>query len=647
MKKLLILSLSLISFFGYSQTLIDPTLTPTTARINAAISDAVAASGTDTYTGTKAGLTNVTDRAYSVKFPNTNTTSATFNLNGAGAVTIRKYESGSLVNLVAGDITGGQTYRLRYNGTYLVIEGGSGGGGSSTFEDLTDGPGSYSGKGGNYMRVNTGENGLEYRTPTEVISDLPNAVADGTNKGVSTFTANDFDASSGNISIDYTNGQAASGATKGFLTSADWTTFNGKQSALTLGTGVQTWLATPSWTNFNSAITGTAPFWPLTGTATRTGNTTIVGTGYTLTHQYASLGATKTIGYGLYLQNPTPATLGAQQWSPSWTVGGNAFLTTSSTSVDVSYSGYVIPVQGAGTAGGTFVLEPTVNGSTLTSGYLKMSATGAQLDVGTNGLQVRTSSGGVGGISLTGSAPVSGQILMTPGSFAITTASNWSSGGKGVIISAGSSVNATSGTQNAISMEGNFIPTSGSANFRALNFPNTINQTGGANGVVNFISMTPTYTSAADVIAYDYAPASGSPTSHLVWRNVSGNLLFGGSTITASTRLDIRGQGTTSSTIALRIANSSNVAALQVTDDGALALKNTIVGRAVLVAGTATVNTAVVQSGDEILLTNRITGGTVGFLSIGTVTNGTSFVINSSSALDTSTISWMIIKTAP
>jgi hypothetical protein len=60
---------------------------------------------------------------------------------------------------------------------------------------------------------------------------IANAVADGTTKGAASFTAADFDASSGNISLDYTNGQAASGSTKGFLTSADWTTFNGKQAA--------------------------------------------------------------------------------------------------------------------------------------------------------------------------------------------------------------------------------------------------------------------------------------------------------------------------------------------------------------------------------------------------------------------------------
>ncbi len=61
---------------------------------------------------------------------------------------------------------------------------------------------------------------------------IANAAADGATKGAATFTAADFNASSGLISIDYTNGQAASGAAKGFLTAADWTTFNAKQAAL-------------------------------------------------------------------------------------------------------------------------------------------------------------------------------------------------------------------------------------------------------------------------------------------------------------------------------------------------------------------------------------------------------------------------------
>lgn len=57
---------------------------------------------------------------------------------------------------------------------------------------------------------------------------IQNAAADGSTKGAASFTAADFDATTGNISIDYTNGQASSGSLKGFLTSADWTTFNNK-----------------------------------------------------------------------------------------------------------------------------------------------------------------------------------------------------------------------------------------------------------------------------------------------------------------------------------------------------------------------------------------------------------------------------------
>lgn len=65
-------------------------------------------------------------------------------------------------------------------------------------------------------------------------------------------------------------------------------------------------------------------------------------------------------------------------------------------------------------------------------------------------------------------------------------------------------------------------------------------------------------------------------------------------------------------------------------------------GRAVLVGGTVTINTSQVEANDNIALTRVVTGGTVGHLTLGTVTVGTSFVINSSSASDTSTIFWEI-----
>lgn len=134
MKKLLIPILSIIAFTGYSQVAIPSGASASPANVNTAIRGSITAGGTDTYSATYTGVSNVTGFAYNVTFTNANTGSSTFNLNAAGAVTIRKFESGSLVNLVSGDISAGETKRLRYNGTYLVIEGGSGGGGIT---DLT------------------------------------------------------------------------------------------------------------------------------------------------------------------------------------------------------------------------------------------------------------------------------------------------------------------------------------------------------------------------------------------------------------------------------------------------------------------------------------------------------------------------------
>jgi hypothetical protein len=57
-------------------------------------------------------------------------------------------------------------------------------------------------------------------------------------KGKASFGASDFNVTAGAVTVDYTNGQGASGSTKGFLTSSDWTTFNSKQPAITPGTFV-------------------------------------------------------------------------------------------------------------------------------------------------------------------------------------------------------------------------------------------------------------------------------------------------------------------------------------------------------------------------------------------------------------------------
>jgi hypothetical protein len=65
---------------------------------------------------------------------------------------------------------------------------------------------------------------------------IANAAADGSTKGAATFAAADFDATAGLVSIDYTNGQKATSLIPGFLSAADWVTFNAKQAALTFTT---------------------------------------------------------------------------------------------------------------------------------------------------------------------------------------------------------------------------------------------------------------------------------------------------------------------------------------------------------------------------------------------------------------------------
>lgn len=70
---------------------------------------------------------------------------------------------------------------------------------------------------------------------------------------------------------------------------------------------------------------------------------------------------------------------------------------------------------------------------------------------------------------------------------------------------------------------------------------------------------------------------------------------------------------------------------------------NASAGTATLVGGTVTVNTTAVTANSIIHLTSQADGGTPGFLRITTKTAGTSFVITSSSASDTSTVGWWIM----
>ena len=65
---------------------------------------------------------------------------------------------------------------------------------------------------------------------------------------------------------------------------------------------------------------------------------------------------------------------------------------------------------------------------------------------------------------------------------------------------------------------------------------------------------------------------------------------------------------------------------------------------AAMTAGTITISNTRVTASSRIFLTHATLGGVQGILSVGTITAGTSFVINSSSAADTGTVNWFIIN---
>lgn len=151
------------------------------------------------------------------------TTTPTFNPNALGAKVIVKKGG---VALAVGDITGaGYVGHLVYDASNerweLLNPGASGGGGGGVTSVTGTSPIASSGGA----------------TPDISIAD---AVADGTTKGAASFNASDFNSASGVIAIDYTNGQASSSSNKGFLPSADWNTFNGKQDALSSNVNIKT-----------------------------------------------------------------------------------------------------------------------------------------------------------------------------------------------------------------------------------------------------------------------------------------------------------------------------------------------------------------------------------------------------------------------
>lgn len=451
-------------------------------------------------------------------------------------------------------------------------------------------PGPSSGTTGDMLRWDAGGDDLENFTPLSnpcVSADcLP--LWDGIEFQAGSFTANDFDVSSDVISLDYTNGQAASGSNKGFLTSADWTTFNGKQ-----GSGLS-WL-------LGSGGTLTAP------------NTVTGSASNTMKFAFPSLGTTQTLGAGLFLENATAAANGAQQISPSLVLGGNGWGTSGSASQPVRFMMDVLPFQGSNPIG-LLRIGSSINGAAFTN-VLNIFNSGAiyaaaSLTIGANtanSVFVQTNSSTRISINALGSQ----QHFQSSSSSGTNPLAAYSlSTNTGITASTEVSYFDWNIAANQTWAAGNITEQ------RFMNIRQPTLSITGAGGTVT----------TASTLSIAGAPIQGT-----------------GATLTNAYALDVK-SGTVHAGGTVSVDGNVSIATagsgLKITEGS-----NATMGTATLSGGTIVVNTTKVTANSRIFLT--VNGGTltnVGAPYVSARTAGTSFTISSTNVLDTANVAWIIIE---
>jgi len=287
-------------------------------------------------------------------------------------------------------------------------------------------------------------------------------------------------------------------------------------SELSTGAGVTTFLTTPSWTNFNSAITGTAPFWNTTGTTTLTGSTTITRsansavlfngtwTGVGASDYHLAVNPTVT-GHSTgsnaveVLQVRPSITAGANNQSmyglyvsPTFATGG--FTGTTTTGIFTKGgSGYGILSQAGGAT------------SSFYSARFENSSSALLMDVRADG-SIGMGKGSMSfiDISFTTPATTANQYLMSHNSTP-------DAGGWAYNIRSSATITATSGAARGVlsTRGGTFSPTSGTAAFNFYDTRWTVNQTSTASGAIiihDYSNLT--YTSVLGALTFmDYNPA--------------------------------------------------------------------------------------------------------------------------------------------
>jgi hypothetical protein len=182
--------------------------------------------------------------------------------------------------------------------------------------------------------------------------------------------------------------------------------------------------------------------------------------------------------------------------------------TIRATGVSAISSGFGIELSYESTVGNIYVY----NRATFAFGTLNLNDKARIYSNGNFGIGTSTDAGFR--LDVNGTARVQGNITGT-GAVTITGAFNTqalslhpSSGyatfsGNVTLPISGATFTSTSGTQIGLSYTSTFSPTSGTAVYSGFSIVNTINQTGGANGITRGLYINPTLTAAADFRAIE------------------------------------------------------------------------------------------------------------------------------------------------
>lgn len=438
------------------------------------------------------------------------------------------------------------------------------------------------------------------------------------------------------------------------------------------GPGTATAGATGGTNNINAGTGGIGSATSGTG-----GNTTLnAGTGGAGT--VGGGGGTATLHGG---NGGTGSTSGGNGGAANVT-GGSASNNANSSGGSVSLSAAGGSSTGAGGAGGTATItggaaggDNTQNNNggsvTITAGNSKGSASGSNVNVtaGTGGIGTGTAGANGGAIQITGGSAgagsatggIGGTVQITGGNSGASASSN---GGQIILAGAvgsstgvgGAGGNAqlnggnANGDNTQSNVGGNVTLTSGNSKGSAVGGSINLNLgTGGiGTGTAGAAGGAFTLVCGAGGVGSSTGGAGGSI-------NIRAGLGGNSGTPGAGGEIIFQTAATTSLAEHLRIKNTGDIVVtagnLQLATIGnGLQVKtgtNSKLGTVTLVAGNATVANTSVTTNSRIFLTSQSDGGVIGFLRITAKTAGTSFVISSSSLLDTSVVAWMIVESIP